>query len=75
MPTIQLPDDQYQRLTSVAHEAGYSDVQSFIASFTEEPSSDSSALNQLLNDRIKAVEHGDVSTKSITDIKREARLS
>lgn len=38
-----------------------------------EPSQDDSDLTRLLTDRIKAAERGDVSPKSIADIKRDVK--
>jgi len=40
MTNIQLPDDQFQQLSKVAHAAGYQDVSAFIGSFANEPFDD-----------------------------------
>ncbi len=40
MQNIQLPDDQYQRLTLVAQTAGYEDVPAFIRALADEPTED-----------------------------------
>jgi hypothetical protein len=40
MPNIQISDAQYQRLSALAHAAGYQDVLAFIASCTDVPVQD-----------------------------------
>ncbi len=40
MQNIQLPDDQYQKLTVVAQAAGYEDVPAFIRALADEPTED-----------------------------------
>jgi len=40
MQNIQLPDDQYQKLTVVAQAAGYEDVPAFISALADEPTED-----------------------------------
>ena len=40
MHNIQVPDDQYQRLSALAQAAGYQDVSAFIASCADVPVED-----------------------------------
>lgn len=40
MHTIQLPDDQFKKLTVIVQAAGYDDVRAFLDALTEEPTQD-----------------------------------
>jgi len=61
MQNIQLPDDQFQRLSLLAQAAGYQDVSAFIASFADDPIEDprGTLAETQLQKNIAAMECGD----------------
>ena len=61
MQNIQLPDDQFQKLSAMAHAAGYQDVSAFIASFADEPIADprGDVSEVQLRENVAAMERGE----------------
>ena len=61
MQNIQLPEDQFQKLSAVAQAAGYQDVSAFIASFADEPVKDprGSVADTQLRENVAAMERGE----------------
>ena len=61
MQNIQLPDDQFQRLSLLAQAAGYQDVSAFIASFADDPIEDprGTLTDTQLQENVAAMECGD----------------
>ncbi len=66
MQNIQLSDDQFQRLSALAHAAGYQDVPAFIASFADEPTADprGDVANSQLQKNVAAMERGETEIDS-----------
>ncbi len=60
MVNIQLSDDQYDKLTQVVRVAGYSDVTSFLAALSAEPTEDprGEMSEAELQDSISMIERG-----------------
>jgi len=73
MPNIELPDDQFRRLTAVAHAAGFDDVPGFIASFADDPIQDprGTITDQQLRDNVAVMNLGDtdIATNGGIDMK------
>ena len=61
MQSIQFSEDQFQRLSAVAHAAGYQDVSAFIASFADDPIEDprGNVANAQLRENVAAMERGE----------------
>ena len=61
MQSIQFPEDQFQRLSAVAHAAGYQDVSTFIASFADDPIKDprGKIADAQLRENVTAMERGE----------------
>jgi len=62
MQNIQLPDDQYQKLTVVAQAAGYEDVPAFISALANEPTEDPRRplSEKELRESVAMIERGNV---------------
>ncbi len=58
---FELPEDQFQRLSAVAHAAGYQDVLAFITSFADDPIEDprGNLTETQLRDNVAAMERGE----------------
>lgn len=66
MHNIQIPDEQFQRLFTLAQAAGYRDVDAFIASFMDEPVDDPRATisEEQLRANVAAMEYGEADIKA-----------
>ena len=66
MQNIQLPDDQYQKLTIVAQAAGYEDVPAFISALAEEPTEDpcGTLTEQELRESVEMIERGNAEIEA-----------
>lgn len=61
MQNIQLPDEQFQRLSVLAHAAGYQDVSAFIASIADESIDDPrrTLSEEKLRENVLVMERGE----------------
>ena len=66
MQNIQLPDDQFQKLSVVAQAAGYADVPAFIASLAGEPIEDprGTLSDAQLRENVAAMECGEAEIEA-----------
>lgn len=66
MQTIQLPDEQFQRLASLAQAAGYGDVDGLLASLAAEPIEDPRGLltEEQLRESVARMEQGEADIEA-----------
>ncbi len=66
MQTIQIPDDQFEKLTTVVQAAGYVDVSAFIHAMADEPTEDPRGplSEEELRESIAMIERGNAEIEA-----------